>query len=696
MNVQGSKDNPSGGIEWTHVFGPGTGRTWNVFGGCKHACEWEMPDGTVAGCYAKLVAERVAQEHYPQGFEAHYFHPKRLVEPARQKQPVGIFLDSMADAMGHWVDAAEIKQVLDVCRNTPQHIYFLLTKNAPRLLDFEFPDNVWTGVSSPPDWMFGKRLSRKQQEAMLHRTMKVLNEVKSKVRWISFEPLSWDCSDIIAEYPGVLQWAVVGGASNGPREFPPSLTDLVRLLTVLDDQNVPTFYKGNLHTLPWASTHWREDFPTSPTRAPKLVDSAGKTQAECLEEARGHQARAFEIAEVDEALSGMYAAYATYWYDAAARLRPALPTVPNPGDDLEALRAGSDERITDTLAELVPDPDPIPPAPITKTEPGYADPFDLPLNAKVISLWQPWATLLMIAQGKRIETRSWQTPFKGTLVIHAAKKWDKDLQQIANSEPFASVLRSHGYDPNALPLGAALGAVILDVCLPVDRLSDMLTEQERAFGDYSAGRFGWMTSRPRPFREPLAVAGEQGLRDWSSYLGKIAPTKAYPIGEAAFALDPDEPDTPQTTVANFNHVYQHWDKVTRRWDDPKFVYIGRYMPSFNLPSSLFANPFKIAKDTPENRTAAIEQYRTWLKGKLADPQEGEKYRAELEALRGKTMVCWCSDPDPAKSKACHGDVLRGLLGETVEHAEPPQPEQSPVQMSLFGDEVPAKKKTVYA
>jgi len=40
-------------------------------------------------------------------------------------------------------------------------------------------------------------------------------------------------------------------------------------------------------------------------------------------------------------------------------------------------------------------------------------------------------------------------------------------------------------------------------------------------------------------------------------------------------------------------------------------------------------------------------------------------------------------------------VLRELLGETVDHVEPPKPEAPPVQMSLFGDE-PVQKTTVYA
>ncbi len=53
MNKQGNESDKSGGIEWTHVFGPGTGVTWNPIGGCRHGCVWEMPDGSVAECYAK-------------------------------------------------------------------------------------------------------------------------------------------------------------------------------------------------------------------------------------------------------------------------------------------------------------------------------------------------------------------------------------------------------------------------------------------------------------------------------------------------------------------------------------------------------------------------------------------------------------------------------------------------------------------
>lgn len=261
MNKQGSKSNPNGGIEWTHVYGPNTGYTWNVAGGCMHGCKWEMPDGQIAECYAKTVAERVATAAYPHGFEHHYWNPQRLIEPLRLKTPSGIFLDSMSDLMGAWVEGEQIGQVLDVCRRAPQHVFFLLTKNAPRLQQFDFPDNVWTGVSSPPDWLLRSRLSRAQQERMLHKSLKTLAETKAKVRWMSFEPLSWDVSRIVEQYPGALQWAVVGAASNGRQQYPPALADVQALLDVLDAQKVPVFFKGNLRSLPFAADHWRECFP---------------------------------------------------------------------------------------------------------------------------------------------------------------------------------------------------------------------------------------------------------------------------------------------------------------------------------------------------------------------------------------------------------------------------------------------------
>lgn len=267
MNKQGKLINGKvvGGIEWLKMIdADGTerqGYTWNVIGGCLHNCRWTMADGTIAICYAESVATRVAQAHYPHGFAHHYWHPERLREPMAVKEPVRIFPDSMADLFGRWVPAEQLQQVLDVMCEAEQHTFIALTKNAPRLLVVrDFPENIWLGVSSPPDQMLGHHLTRQQQEKMLRRSLEVLSQFPTRTTWVSFEPLSWDVSAIVAESPGALNWAVIGAASNGAQTFQPDPDHVRALLGVLDSQGVPVFYKGNLKGSPSADP-WREEFP---------------------------------------------------------------------------------------------------------------------------------------------------------------------------------------------------------------------------------------------------------------------------------------------------------------------------------------------------------------------------------------------------------------------------------------------------
>lgn len=239
------------GIQWTDF-------TFNPVAGCFHRCRWTMPDGSTAICYAEEIANKF-RAAYPNGFEYHYWHPRRLNEPLKLKDPAKIFLDSMSDLMGHWVQEEQIKAILDIASQAHWHIFQLLTKNTPRLLQFDFPDNVWVGASSPPDMMWGKPLDQNQQARMLDKTLTVLGQVNTPVRWMSIEPLSWDVSGIIADN-APLQWVVIGAATNGPRVYQPDPQHVSRLLEVLDRQSVPVFFKGNIWGNP-AIDQWREYFP---------------------------------------------------------------------------------------------------------------------------------------------------------------------------------------------------------------------------------------------------------------------------------------------------------------------------------------------------------------------------------------------------------------------------------------------------
>lgn len=265
MNKQG--DN---GIEWTHVFGPRTGYTWPVFGGCFHRCRWQMPNGVIAKCYAENVANGVARGAYPEGFEHHYWRPDNLEEPLRIKTPAGIFIDSMADAFGSWVPEEQIRAVLDVIRRADWHVFMSLTKNAPRLLKFkdDLPPNLWVGVSMPPTYMFGKQLRDSQQRSMFGRALDVLAQLIVPVRWISFEPLSFDVGSTLAHHDVPLEWAVIGAASDGPTYFQPDVWHVNNLIETLKSRDIPVFFKGNLRFTPRL-----EEFPTLSPGVPTRVAS---------------------------------------------------------------------------------------------------------------------------------------------------------------------------------------------------------------------------------------------------------------------------------------------------------------------------------------------------------------------------------------------------------------------------------------
>jgi protein gp37 len=248
MNKQ-SKSSGKRGIEWCDY-------TWNPIGGCQHQCRWKMPDGSIAECYAETVAERVAQQSYPQGFEHHYWRPELLEKPLLVKKSALIFLDSMSDLMGHWVPDQQVEQVLDICRRAHWHSFQLLTKNAPRLKQFHFPPNVWVGVSAPPSFMFGKPLSFSQQQRMVKNMLDVLKEIDVPIRWMSIEPLSFDIAPLLAD--SQLQWAVIGAATNGAKAYQPRQEWVQNVLNTLDSQGTKVFFKGNLD---WPVDEWREDFP---------------------------------------------------------------------------------------------------------------------------------------------------------------------------------------------------------------------------------------------------------------------------------------------------------------------------------------------------------------------------------------------------------------------------------------------------
>lgn len=258
MNKQ-NKGNGSRGIEWCDY-------TNNAVGGCFHDCQWAMPDGSIANCYAEDVADRLAQKAYPEGFRHHYWRPDLLQAPLGVKQPSRIFWSSMADLFGHWVPDEQIHAVLDACRAADWHTHILLTKNAPRLHHFSFPPNCWVGISAPPSFMMGKPLTFTQQDRWFYAAVRALCRCDARVKWISFEPLSYNITDGMSAdgwefFLDQIGWAVIGAASNGAIKYQPDPAWVENLIDCLDcASGCPIFFKGNLKGNP-AANPWREEFP---------------------------------------------------------------------------------------------------------------------------------------------------------------------------------------------------------------------------------------------------------------------------------------------------------------------------------------------------------------------------------------------------------------------------------------------------
>jgi protein gp37 len=263
MNKQGNKTNPSGGIEWTHIFGPGTGFTANPVRGCQHQCRWKMPDGNVAICYAESQRDRLNGKG---AFQKITFHPEVLAAIRKHKQRAGIFIDSMSDLFAQGVENEWLAETLHTIRECPQHIFFSLTKNPARFVqlrrEYIYPLNLFLGVSMPPTFMFGKELTVQQQTTWFHKALEKLCACDAAVRWVSLEPLSWDCSDILAQFRDRLHWAVIGAASDGARTHQPAPHTLARVLDSL--AGLPVFFKGNLRDSITPSNGfslWRQEFP---------------------------------------------------------------------------------------------------------------------------------------------------------------------------------------------------------------------------------------------------------------------------------------------------------------------------------------------------------------------------------------------------------------------------------------------------
>lgn len=187
---------------------------------------------------------------------------------------------------------------------------------------------------------------------------------------------------------------------------------------------------------------------------------------------------------------------------------------------------------------------------------------------KALTLQQPWASF--VARGvKTIESRSWNTKYRGPLAIHAGASWSPhwlewmspddwrcnaldeinvDLEEDCNGSGW---YRPHWRD---LPHQAVIATCMLTDVVPMVRflskgpgdepeppwepwdgptppmpMLSLNNDATRAsthrpyrdvtdqlpYGEFAPGRWAWLLTDIGPFAEPVPASGRQGLWEWT-------------------------------------------------------------------------------------------------------------------------------------------------------------------------------------
>lgn len=159
---------------------------------------------------------------------------------------------------------------------------------------------------------------------------------------------------------------------------------------------------------------------------------------------------------------------------------------------------------------------------------------------KVITLRQPWAYFLC-AGIKTIETRSFNTSHRGPLLIHASAHVPTKAEVTQyETDPAFAVHRQHAFNlfGPGIVRGAIIGCVNVIDTKPAEdwraffdnmkgsiadynytdsllEMSTSITQCELSLGDYSAGRYGWLTAQARLYTKAVPAKGALSL--WNTW-----------------------------------------------------------------------------------------------------------------------------------------------------------------------------------
>jgi protein gp37 len=201
-----------------------TDSTWNPVHGCTKVS---------AGC-EHCFAERISRQygHTDQPWTNEHAEDVVSIRPDRLEEPYEwdgrrIFVNSMSDLFHSVVPDEYIEKVAEVMRETPRHVYQVLTKRPGRAaaIGIDWPENVWLGTSV--------------EDHRVTERIDLLRDADAGLLFVSFEPLIGPVGDVdLSGY----EWVIVGGES-GPdyREMDHEWARDIRKQA--RDQDVAFFFK---------------------------------------------------------------------------------------------------------------------------------------------------------------------------------------------------------------------------------------------------------------------------------------------------------------------------------------------------------------------------------------------------------------------------------------------------------------------